>query len=518
MLAGEPPFRGRPPRDDGEARRPRRHVPSRALRPDVPAGSSRAVDERSRRIPRIDSPRHGVRRRARSRAQLAASVRGRAATTRTIAVLPFVNASPDPDNEYLSDGITDELINALAKVEGLRVASRTSVFALKGKPQDVRAIGALLGASRRPRGHGAPVGRSAAHHGAAHVDRRRPAALVAAVRPQAGRRVRDSGRDRAHDRRHAARDVVRRSRSRRRRERYTRATCARTGCTCAGATSGTSARRKACGGDPLLRAGDRRGSGLRAGVHRTRRLVRAAPRLPQRAGARRVSSARSSTRGRRSSSTSTLAEAHASLAWMPVHLRLGLGRGAHASSGARSSSIRATRRRTSGTRSCWRRSGRIDEALVEAHTAQELDPASVSVRRTLGWLYFYARRYEQARYHLARRVAMNPDGRGKLPRARVWRWRCRATPYEAERVLREAVALPVPARTRPPTLGYVLGACGQGRRGARLLADLERVARAGVRVAGCVRDAAHRPWQRGRGSTGRSARTRSGAAGWRTSR
>ena len=67
--------------------------------------------------------------------------------TRAIAVLPFVNASPDPANEYLSDGITDELINALARVSGLRVASRTSVFALKGKAQDVRAIGALLGVS-----------------------------------------------------------------------------------------------------------------------------------------------------------------------------------------------------------------------------------------------------------------------------------------------------------------------------------------------------------------------------------
>src|SRR5205823_15081708 len=52
-----------------------------------------------------------------------------------------------PDNEDLSDGIADELINARGKVEGLRVASRTSVFALKGKPQDVRAIGALLEAS-----------------------------------------------------------------------------------------------------------------------------------------------------------------------------------------------------------------------------------------------------------------------------------------------------------------------------------------------------------------------------------
>src|SRR5207244_5199750 len=49
--------------------------------------------------------------------------------------------------EYLSDGITGELVNALAKGEGRRVASRTSVFARKGKPQDVRAIGALLGAA-----------------------------------------------------------------------------------------------------------------------------------------------------------------------------------------------------------------------------------------------------------------------------------------------------------------------------------------------------------------------------------
>jgi TolB-like protein/Tfp pilus assembly protein PilF len=63
---------------------------------------------------------------------------------RAIAVLPFINASPDPDNEYISDGITDELIHALAHVEGLRVASRGSVFALKGRHEDVRAVGAML--------------------------------------------------------------------------------------------------------------------------------------------------------------------------------------------------------------------------------------------------------------------------------------------------------------------------------------------------------------------------------------
>ena len=68
---------------------------------------------------------------------------------RTIAVvvLPFVNASSDPDDEYLSDGITDELINALSRVEGLHVVSRTSAFAYKGKALDIRIIGGQLGAS-----------------------------------------------------------------------------------------------------------------------------------------------------------------------------------------------------------------------------------------------------------------------------------------------------------------------------------------------------------------------------------
>src|SRR6184192_2204251 len=63
------------------------------------------------------------------------------------SALAFTNGSADPDNEYLSDGISDELINALTKVDGLRIASRTSAFALKGKAQDIRGIGALLGVS-----------------------------------------------------------------------------------------------------------------------------------------------------------------------------------------------------------------------------------------------------------------------------------------------------------------------------------------------------------------------------------
>lgn len=63
----------------------------------------------------------------------------------SIAVLPFVNRSADPDNEYFSDGITEEIINALTKISGLKVIARTSSFAYKDKSVDVRLIGNQLG-------------------------------------------------------------------------------------------------------------------------------------------------------------------------------------------------------------------------------------------------------------------------------------------------------------------------------------------------------------------------------------
>lgn len=61
-----------------------------------------------------------------------------------LAVLPFVNMSADPENEYFSDGITEELLNILSKVDGLQVTSRTSSFAFKGKSEDIRSIATRL--------------------------------------------------------------------------------------------------------------------------------------------------------------------------------------------------------------------------------------------------------------------------------------------------------------------------------------------------------------------------------------
>lgn len=68
-------------------------------------------------------------------------------SNKTIAVLPFVNMSSDAENEYFSDGITEEIINALAKINGLKVTSRTSAFHFKGKNIPMPTIGKELGVS-----------------------------------------------------------------------------------------------------------------------------------------------------------------------------------------------------------------------------------------------------------------------------------------------------------------------------------------------------------------------------------
>jgi len=63
---------------------------------------------------------------------------------KSIAVLPFVNMSSDPEQEYFADGISEEILNALAKVTELKVAGRTSSFAFKGKNEDLLEIGKVL--------------------------------------------------------------------------------------------------------------------------------------------------------------------------------------------------------------------------------------------------------------------------------------------------------------------------------------------------------------------------------------
>lgn len=108
------------------------------LRREVQAGiASSQVSAWAVPLTRLDSNSHSA----------IGSGAGPFATLRTIAVLPLANISPDPENEYICDGLAEELINGLTQLEDLRVVSRSSSFQFKGTAPDVRDIGRRLGAA-----------------------------------------------------------------------------------------------------------------------------------------------------------------------------------------------------------------------------------------------------------------------------------------------------------------------------------------------------------------------------------
>jgi serine/threonine protein kinase/tetratricopeptide (TPR) repeat protein len=456
MLAGEPPFRGDTPRATMAKQVTERARPLRALRPDAPVGFERVLERALAKNPveRYDSIVQfcDALNRARSEPN-----RPFMMTTRSIAVLPFVNSSPDPDNEYLSDGITDELINALAKVDGLRVASRTSVFALKGKAQDVRAIGALLEASEVLEG---TVRRSG--------DNLRITAQLTST--DDGQLVWSERYDRKlHDvfaiQDEIARTIVTTLRStsfanlapaapNRHTENvqayglYLRGRYAWNKRSSEGVVEGIKFFEEAIALDPgyaLAYTGladsyslhiDYRNVPVHEGHQKAKFYARKAIALDD-----------------------TLAEAHASLAWS---LFIYDWRWQEAAAEFHRA-IELDPRYAAAHQ--WyafmlASQGHFDEALIEAHTAQENDPGSVSVRRSLGYCYLYARKYDQGRYHLDRAIAMNPTAeesyriQGQLLTFQKQ--------YEAaERVLREGLALASEyGTTTKATLAYSLALAG----------------------------------------------------------
>src|SRR2546426_718945 len=179
MLAGEPPFTG--PSAESVARQhvaaPAPHVS--VMRPAIPPAIEEAIVRALAKTPAdrfataaefveaLASPAQRMRDPGRRTSRLAVGA-GLAATLlaaaagllvlsrshgtpalagrtgQSIAVLPFVNVSGAPQEEYLSDGISEELINALSKLPQLQVVARPSSFAFKGKNEDVRQIGQAL--------------------------------------------------------------------------------------------------------------------------------------------------------------------------------------------------------------------------------------------------------------------------------------------------------------------------------------------------------------------------------------
>ena len=84
----------------------------------------------------------------------------------SLVVLPFVNLTANPKDEYFSDGLTEELTNAVAHLEGLRVVARTTAFQFKGKARDIRSIAKQLHVNYGSRRQRAAAGKEIARNGA----------------------------------------------------------------------------------------------------------------------------------------------------------------------------------------------------------------------------------------------------------------------------------------------------------------------------------------------------------------
>ncbi len=153
MLSGEPPFTG-PTAQAIISKRFVSPVPRVGTTRDLPEGVEAAVTRALARTPvdrfataaefgevlRTLSVQTGA-----DAKRTPAEPQRSASAQKAIAVLPLANMSADPENEYFSDGMTEEIINALAKVPGLQVASRSSCFAFKGKEVNIKQVGEKLG-------------------------------------------------------------------------------------------------------------------------------------------------------------------------------------------------------------------------------------------------------------------------------------------------------------------------------------------------------------------------------------
>jgi serine/threonine protein kinase/Flp pilus assembly protein TadD len=139
MLTGQPPFVAPTARAIIARHLTDTVPPIKTVRPDLPGAIAHAVGRALSKLPvdRYSTVDQFV-------TDLSAEYDEEMAADKSIAVLAFANMSAEQENEYLSDGLSDEIINALAKVEGFQVASRTSSFAFKGTTEDIRIIGKRL--------------------------------------------------------------------------------------------------------------------------------------------------------------------------------------------------------------------------------------------------------------------------------------------------------------------------------------------------------------------------------------
>ena len=478
MLAGRPPFAGTNPRQTMA-----RHVVEpppavRALRPEAPVALEQALLRALAKSPGDRFPTAGEFARALEGSPLVTGVFAGVAPPggtdrRAIAVLPFVNASPDADTEYFTDGMTDELIDALTKVEGLHVASRTSVFALKGRQTDVRTLGALLGVAVVLEGSVRKSG-----------PRLRIAARLTDVRD--GRHLWSQRFDRDVADVFAVQDEI------------------------AGTIVAT-LRATLLGdiGDPTprrytadLAAYNLYLKGRYSWNKRTSEAIAEGVRYFEEAIARDESYALAYTgladcfalqldyRGvpvaegmrrakefalRALALDETLAEAHTSLGWVLFIYDWDWEAAAREFRRALELNPRYATARQWFSWSLMAQ-GRVEEAVAEGRIAAELDPASVSIRRSLGWLLYYARQYEAAAEQLRRAVELNPTaeethrvlGLVRLQQGKL---------DEAEVAFREAIALSTELAYARAGLAYACARTGRTAEARAILDHLYREAK-----------------------------------------
>jgi serine/threonine-protein kinase len=405
MLAGRPPFVGTGARATMARHAIEPAVSIRSLRPNVPASVETALQRALAKAPGDRFATMAEFCEALSAPSPPPVLVTPVSAGRAIAVLPFINSSADPENEYFSDGMTDELITALTKVEGLYVASRTSVFALKNVREDVRTLGARLNVT-------------AVLEGTVRKSGTRLRITVQLTSVTDGRTLWSERYDREMADVFTIQDeiagtIVRTLRSTLLGDlgdptpvRYTENVRAYSlylkgrfwwnRRTQADIAEGVRYFEQAIAEDPgyaLAYSGladsyaldlDYRGVPVAEGMERARAEARKAIELDE-----------------------TLAEAHTSLGWVTFIYDWDWA-------GAEREFRRAIelnpRYSTARQWYAWflAAMGQFDEALAEGRSAIDLDPASVSVRRSLGWLQYYARQPEPALDNLRRALAMDP--------------------------------------------------------------------------------------------------------------
>jgi TolB-like protein/Flp pilus assembly protein TadD len=150
MITGETPFRGEYEQAMGYAILNEDPKPLRTLRPDVPVEMERIIEKTLSKDPsgryQKSSELIAALQALKKRIESSPLDGGASAAEEgpSIAVLPFANLSADKENEYFSDGLAEDIIDALTQLPGLRVMARTSAFAFRDKEVDVREIGARL--------------------------------------------------------------------------------------------------------------------------------------------------------------------------------------------------------------------------------------------------------------------------------------------------------------------------------------------------------------------------------------